>query len=207
VAQAALADLVADDEGLLAHLESIGPSVLDRAWELLVAFWAAAAGTGRDRCHPPDRRAPGTRRRPRAAGRGHRPAGLGLVGRGRGRRRARTAARDGDRHAGRGRAAQPLPGAQRSLPGHRPHRRPGHGATLVRRVARRRAPGAGRRHDPAQRHGAGLPVPGRGRRGAGGCAAPSSRTGSTRASTATPGASTSPSPTCCCPRPAGTGTA
>jgi len=46
VAQAALADLVADDAGLLSHLESIGPSVLDRAWELLVAFWAAQVRLG-----------------------------------------------------------------------------------------------------------------------------------------------------------------
>jgi DNA-binding SARP family transcriptional activator len=46
VAQAALADLEADDDGLLAHLDSIGPSVLDRAWELLVAFWAAQVRLG-----------------------------------------------------------------------------------------------------------------------------------------------------------------
>jgi LuxR family transcriptional regulator, maltose regulon positive regulatory protein len=46
VAQAALADLVADDDGLLALLESIGPSALDRAWELLVAFWAAQVRLG-----------------------------------------------------------------------------------------------------------------------------------------------------------------
>jgi ATP/maltotriose-dependent transcriptional regulator MalT/DNA-binding SARP family transcriptional activator len=46
VAQAALADLMADDDALLGHLESIGPSALDRAWELLVAFWAAQVRMG-----------------------------------------------------------------------------------------------------------------------------------------------------------------
>jgi DNA-binding SARP family transcriptional activator/ATP/maltotriose-dependent transcriptional regulator MalT len=46
VAEAAVADLVGDDEGMLAALDSIEPSALDRAWDLLVSFWAAQARMG-----------------------------------------------------------------------------------------------------------------------------------------------------------------
>jgi ATP/maltotriose-dependent transcriptional regulator MalT/DNA-binding SARP family transcriptional activator len=52
VALAALADIEADDEALLGHLESIGPSDLDRAWELLVAFWAAQVRLGMGETEP-----------------------------------------------------------------------------------------------------------------------------------------------------------
>jgi ATP/maltotriose-dependent transcriptional regulator MalT/DNA-binding SARP family transcriptional activator len=46
VARAAIADLLGDDDGMLALLGSIEPSALDRAWELLVSFWAASVRLG-----------------------------------------------------------------------------------------------------------------------------------------------------------------
>jgi DNA-binding SARP family transcriptional activator len=52
VAMAALTDLTGDDEAMLVLLESIGPSVLDRAWELLVSFWAAQVRLGLGETEP-----------------------------------------------------------------------------------------------------------------------------------------------------------
>lgn len=46
VADAAVHDLVGDDAALLTFLEGIEPSALDRAWELLVSFWAAQVRLG-----------------------------------------------------------------------------------------------------------------------------------------------------------------
>ena len=46
VARAAIADLTGDDDAMLAFLDGIEPSSLDRAWELLVSFWAAQVRLG-----------------------------------------------------------------------------------------------------------------------------------------------------------------
>ena len=52
VARAAVADLLGDDDELLTLLEGIEPSALDRAWELLVSFWAAQIRLGLGETEP-----------------------------------------------------------------------------------------------------------------------------------------------------------
>lgn len=46
VARAAMADLTGDDDAMLTFLDGIEPGDLDRAWELLVSFWAAQVRLG-----------------------------------------------------------------------------------------------------------------------------------------------------------------